>query len=224
RHGLPLIDDVGAGSLVDFSQFGFEPEPTLNESVAAGADLITSSGDKLIGASQAGIILGRADWIAAIRTNPLARIVRVDKLTLAALEATLSLFLDERVALAEVPTLAMIRRDKAPIDRQAQRIAEAIKGATDLAAVAVVDGFSQVGSGSLPTQNLATRLVAIDPRTFSPDELGLRLRRHRPPVFTRIQNDRLLIDPRTMRDGDEPMLVEAVVQSLDPEIPRSRNP
>jgi len=215
RHELPLIDDVGAGSLIDFSQFGFEPEPTLPESIRAGADVVTSSGDKLIGASQAGIVLGRPELIARVRKNPLARIVRVDKLTLAALEATLGLFLDQSVALAEVPTLAMLRRGVAEIGEQAGRIAEAIRRATNGAQVTVIDGFSQVGSGSLPTQNLATRLVAVDPLEMSPDEFGLHLRRHRPPVFTRIQNDRILIDPRTVRDGEEPVLIEAIVQSLE---------
>ena len=110
-HGLAVIDDVGAGPLVDFSQFGFEKEPTLAESVAAGADLITCSGDKLIGGPQAGILLGKQRWIQAIRKNPLARIVRPDKLTLAALEATLVLFLDQQRALHEVPTLRMLGRD-----------------------------------------------------------------------------------------------------------------
>ena len=119
-RGLVVIDDVGAGPLVDFSRFGFEKEPTLPESVAAGADIITSSADKLIGGSQGGIILGRAPLIQAIRKNPLARIVRPGKLALAALEATLTLFLDESVALREVPTLRMLRRDGARVLDDAQ--------------------------------------------------------------------------------------------------------
>ncbi|HLA84249.1 MAG TPA: L-seryl-tRNA(Sec) selenium transferase [Thermoguttaceae bacterium] len=216
RHGLPLIDDVGAGSLVDFSQFGFEPEPTLGESIRAGADIVTSSGDKLIGATQAGIILGRADLVEAVRKNPLARIVRVDKLTLSALEATLSLFLDETTALAEVPTLAMLRRGPDDVGRQAERIAEAVLRAVPGAGVTVVDGCSQMGSGSLPTQNLPTRLVTLDPPDGSADGLALALRGCRPPVFARIQKDQILIDPRTVLDGEEPLLVEAIVRSLRP--------
>ncbi|NLE39215.1 MAG: L-seryl-tRNA(Sec) selenium transferase [Pirellulaceae bacterium] len=214
RHGVPVIDDVGAGSLVDFSRFGFEPEPTLPESIRDGADLVTSSGDKLIGASQAGLILGRADLIARIRKNPLARIVRVDKLTLAAMEVTLSLFLDEDTALAEVPTLALLRRDFDEIARQADRIAEALGRANLNADVAVIDGFSQMGSGSLPTQNLPTRLVALAPREVSLDELGLRLRGGRPPVFARLHKDQILFDPRTLLDGDEPRLIQAIIKTL----------
>ncbi len=160
-HELAVIDDVGAGPLIDFSQFGFEKEPTLAESVAAGADLITSSADKLIGGPQAGIVLGKERWIEAIRKNPLARIVRPDKLTLAALEATLVLFLDQQRALCDVPTLRMLRRDLADIEMQAQRIAAAVRAAVPGASVAVVDGFSQMGSGSLPGQDLPTRLVAV---------------------------------------------------------------
>jgi L-seryl-tRNA(Ser) seleniumtransferase len=211
RHNLPLIDDVGAGSLIDFSRFGFDPEPTLPESIQAGADLVTCSGDKLIGASQAGIILGRADLIAKIRKNPLARIVRVDKLTLAAMEATLNLFLDEKTALANVPTLALLQRSFDDISQQADRVAESLAPVADRADVAVIDGFSQMGSGSLPTQNLPTRLVSITPRAVSLDELALRLRRGRPPVFARVYKEQVLLDPRTLLEGDETILVEAVV-------------
>ncbi|OHB69860.1 MAG: L-seryl-tRNA(Sec) selenium transferase [Planctomycetes bacterium RBG_13_63_9] len=221
-HGLPLIDDVGAGSLIDFARFGFDPEPTLLESVREGADLITASADKLIGASQGGVILGKAQWIAAVRSNPLARVVRVGKLTLAALEATLSLFLDESVALKEVPTLRMLDRSLAEITEQARRICQAIgrgldqeRGQRSRAAIVTdTEGSSQMGSGSLPTQNLATRLVAISPTTIEPGELALRLRRHEPPVFTRVHKGQLLIDPRTLQEGEEDVLVGAVVTAL----------
>ena len=186
----------------------------MQESVQAGADLITASADKLIGASQGGIILGRADLIQAVRKNPLARIVRVGKLTLAALEATLSLFLDEATALREVPTLRMLRRGLAEISAQAERIAQAIGDRTSAAVVTTADGFSQMGSGSLPTQNLPTRLVAIRPESVEAGELALRLRRHAPPVFARVHKGQVLVDPRTLLDGEEQVLVEAVVQSV----------
>lgn len=213
-HGLPLIDDVGAGSLIDFSRFGFAPEPTLLESVREGADLVTSSADKLIGASQGGIILGKAKWIAAIRSSPLARIVRVGKLTLAALEATLTLFLDESLALREVPTLRMLNRNLPELAEQARRICREVGRHGHAEIVTTIDGSSQMGSGSLPTQNLATRLVAISPKTIEPDELALQLRRHSPPVFTRIHKGQLLIDPRTLQDGEEDVLVDALVAVL----------
>ncbi len=212
--GLILIDDVGAGPLVDFSRFGFDKEPTLPESVATGADLITSSADKLIGGSQGGIILGRADLIQAIRKNPFARIVRVGKLTLAALEATLTLFLDEALALREVPTLRMLCRPLGEIAEQAERIARAIAEQSPGTAVSVIDGFSQMGSGSLPGQDLPTRLVAVESPSIEAGELAMRLRRHGRPVFTRVHKGQVLVDPRTLLDGEEPIVVQAFVRAL----------
>jgi L-seryl-tRNA(Ser) seleniumtransferase len=213
-RNLTLIDDVGAGALIDFARFGFEKEPTLRESVATGADIVTSSADKLIGGSQGGIILGKTDWIARIRKNPLARIVRVGKLTLAALEATLTLFFDETIACREVPTLRMLMRPLTEIAEQADRIAKAVRAGKGEAVITTVDGFSQMGSGSLPEQNLATRLVGIRSERMSVDELGARLRRHSPPVFARIHKDQLLVDPRTLLPGEEQPLVQALTAAL----------
>ena len=214
-HGLTVIDDVGAGPLIDFSQFGFEKEPTLAESVAAGADLITCSGDKLIGGPQAGILLGKEQWIQAIRKNPLARIVRPDKLTLAALEATLVLFLDQQRAMDEVPTLRMLGRGLTDIETQAERIAAAIRASVPDAKAEVVEGFSQMGSGSLPGQDLPTRLVAIQAENVDEGELARRLRRHDPPVFARVGQGRVLADPRTLLDGEESALVAAFCRALN---------
>jgi L-seryl-tRNA(Ser) seleniumtransferase len=208
--GLVLIDDVGAGPLVDLSPLGVDGGPTLPGSIRAGADLVTASTDKLIGASQGGVILGCAALIEGIRRNPLARILRVGKLTLAALEATLGLFLDEAQALREVPTLRMLGRKLGEIDEQAQRIAEALGGLCKAAKISLVDGVSQMGGGSLPGQDLPTRLVAVQPADTSAQELGAKLRRGNPPVFTRISDERLLIDPRTLLPGDEEQLITAV--------------
>jgi L-seryl-tRNA(Ser) seleniumtransferase len=213
-HKLVLIDDVGAGSLVDFSRFGFDREPTLPESVRTGADLIISSADKLIGGPQGGLVLGRTPLVQAVRKNPFARIVRVDKLTLTALEATLALFLDESQALAEVPTLRLLRRPLGEIMEQADRIAEAIRQHAAGAKVQVIEGVSQMGSGSLPTQGLATRLVSIEPEGLEPGELSARLRRHTPPVIARVHKGRVLVDPRTLLEGEEGPLVAAFVESL----------
>ncbi len=215
EHDLPMIDDVGAGALIDFSRFGFEPEPTLLDSVRSGADVITSSADKLIGAHQGGVILGKARYIDAIRKNPMARIVRVGKLTLAPLEATLSLFLDEQLALTEVPILRMLMRPQAEIAEQARRIADAVSQGSAAATVTTDAGFSQMGSGSLPAQNLATTLVVIEPKATSAEALGRRLRQHRPAVFARIQKGRLLIDPRTILPGEEEPLVQALTHTLN---------
>jgi len=214
-HELIMIDDVGAGALIDFSQFGFEPEPTLTESISKGADIVTSSADKLIGASQGGIILGRAELIEAVRKNQFARIVRVGKLTLVVLEATLKLFLDESIALSQVPTLQMLRRNDSEIAKKAERLASQLgKGISD-STITTVPGFSQMGSGSLPTQNLATTLVAIRPEKISAESLASRLRRYSTPIFTRIQNDQVLIDPRTLLGGDDKIIIKALLEIPD---------
>lgn len=213
-RNLLVIDDVGAGPLIDFSRFGFAPEPTLPASVRTGADLITSSADKLIGGSQGGMILGRALLIQAVRKNPLVRIVRPGKLTLAALEATLTLFLDESLALREVPTLRMLCRPPEEIAEQAERIARAVAERVPECDVAVVDGCSQMGSGSLPTQELPTRLVSVNPAAVSPDDLARRLRQSSPPVFVRVHKGRVLLDPRTLLEGEEPIVIEALLAAL----------
>jgi len=214
-HELTMIDDVGAGALIDFSQFGFEPEPTLTESISKGADIVTSSADKLIGASQGGIILGRAELIGAVRKNQFARIVRVGKLTLAALEATLKLFLDESMALSRVPTLQMLRRDTSEIAKNAKRLASQLGKSISNSTVTTTPGFSQMGSGSLPTQNLTTTLVAIRPEKISADSLAKQLRQYSTPIFTRIQNDQVLIDPRTLLGGDDKIIIKALLEILD---------
>ena len=213
KHNLVMIDDAGAGSLVDVTRFGFEKEPTLQESVAAGSDLITSSADKLIGAGQGGIILGRKKLVDAVRKSPLARILRPGKLTLAALETTLALFLDPEQAARSVPTLKMLARPYDDIVAQADRIAAALGERHVAAQVAIVDGMSQMGSGSLPAQNLPTRLVALSPTSDSAATLARKLRQGTPSVVARVKADQVLIDPRTLLDGDETLLVEAVVKA-----------
>ncbi len=212
-NDLVMIDDVGAGSLVDFSKFGFQPEPTLAQSIAAGADLVTASADKLIGASQGGIILGRTDLITAVRKNQFARIVRVGKLTLTALEATLKLFLDEATALAKVPTVEMLIRPPETIAKQAKRIVAKVQKALPNAPITTEPGFSQTGSGSLPAQNMQTTLVAITPKA-SAQSLAARLRNYNPPIFPRIQKQKVLLDPRTLRNNDEKTITKALIEIL----------
>ena len=213
-HGLVMIDDVGAGALVDLSKFGFEPEPMLADSITAGADIVTASGDKLIGASQSGIILGKSECVDAIRKNQFARIVRSGKLTLAALEATLKLFLDEAVALAKVPAMRMLLAKPKQLAKDAKRITRKLRKSVCAASIKKCDGFSQTGSGSLPGQNLATTLVVIRPEQMSAEALAKRLRGYSTPIFARIHANEVLIDPRTFCDGDEKILVKAVAAIL----------
>jgi L-seryl-tRNA(Ser) seleniumtransferase len=216
-HGLVVIDDVGAGPLIDFSRFGFQREPTLPESVRTGADLITSSADKLIGGSQGGIILGRAALVQAVRKNPLVRIVRPGKLTLAALEATLSLFVDEATALREVPTLRLLCRPLAELDAQAREIAARVTACLPDVRVAVVDGCSQMGSGSLPTQDLPTRLVTISAPRMSADLVARRLRQLTPPIFVRVHQGQVMLDPRTLLEGEVALVADSLITTLSPE-------
>ena len=213
-NGLIAFDDVGAGSLVDFSKYGFEKEPTLSESIAEGADILCSSGDKLIGASQAGIILGKSDIVKKVKKNQFARIVRVDKMTLVALEATLRLFMNEEKALEQVPTLRMMLRSYVSVKSEASKIAAKLRKAKLNAEIEVIDGFSQTGSGSFPTQNLKSRLVAIFSEKVSSVSVANKLRHYRTPIFTRIQDDKILLDPRCLLEGEANIVVEALTEIL----------
>jgi len=147
-----------------------------------------------------------------VRKNQFARIVRVGKLTLAALEATLKLFLDESVALREVPTLRMLRRDSSEIAKQAESMSLELSKNISGVDVITISGFSQMGSGSLPAQNLATTLVALQPVKISAESLAQKLRQYSTPIFTRIQNDQVLIDPRTLLGADEKIVIEALIE------------
>jgi L-seryl-tRNA(Ser) seleniumtransferase len=170
---------------------------------------VLSSADKLIGGPQGGVILGKAKLVGQIRKDPLARIVRVDKMTLAALEATLRLFLDEERAMAGVPTLAMLRKPLEEIEAAAARIQEKLDCGIDCEA-RVENEIGFMGGGSLPDQELTTRLVTIRPRHTSAGELARGLRQGTPAIFTRIRQDAVLIDPRTLLDGEEEEIVAAV--------------
>ncbi|HPA17897.1 MAG TPA: L-seryl-tRNA(Sec) selenium transferase [Verrucomicrobiae bacterium] len=219
-RGIPVIDDLGAGALIDLSRFGFEKEPTIQESLRAGADLVLSSADKLIGGPQGGIILGRADLIGLIRKSPLARIVRVDKLTLAALEATLRSFLDTETAWRDVPTLRLLRRPLEEIAAAAESLGRELLGDHPIAAeVTIEEGVSFMGGGSLPEQQLPTRLVAIRPVPVAATEFAARLRRGTPAVFARIHDDRVLLDPRTLLEGEAEEVAAAIRAALPPVAP-----
>ncbi len=205
QHGLLMVDDLGSGTLLDTAPFGLAHEPTVQESVEQGADLVCFSGDKLLGGPQAGIIVGRADLIASVRRHPLARALRVDKTTIAGVQATLLHYLKEE-AVEKLPVWQMISSSLEDIQRRAESWAEQLE---QLGVVAeVVPGFSTVGGGSLPGETLPTRLVAL--QIPSPDQLAHRLRTGEPPVVGRIEGGRLLLDPRTVLFPEEHELVSAL--------------
>ncbi|NLG86706.1 MAG: L-seryl-tRNA(Sec) selenium transferase [Firmicutes bacterium] len=210
KYNLPVLEDLGSGVLVDLSTIGVEKEPPVPESIAAGVDIVTFSGDKLLGGPQAGIIVGKKKYLDLIKRHPLARAVRVGKLTLAALEATLQLYLDPDRVWERVPTLRALRQDDEMIKMRAQRLAAAIADCGDGITAVVCPGTSEVGGGSLPLTALPTFLVAVTSDRLSAQELATRLRQGQPPVVARIADDRVLLDLRTVVPAEEKDLVAAL--------------
>jgi L-seryl-tRNA(Ser) seleniumtransferase len=210
RQQVLVIDDLGCGCLVDTSQFGLPKELTVQESVAAGADLVLFSGDKLIGGPQAGIVVGKKDLIAKVKKHPLTRMMRACKLTDAVLEATLRLFLDPEALLEANPTLRMLSTPAAKLEARARTLAARIAAEAPIASVAVREGESEVGGGSLPATPLRTWVLAVACPPLSADDLSLRLRLEEPPVIARIHEGEVLLDMRTLLDGDDDAIAGAL--------------
>jgi len=203
RHNLYAVEDLGSGSFIDLSQYGLRKEPTAQEAVECGVDVVTFSGDKLLGGPQAGIILGRKELIATFKKNPLTRALRIDKLTLAALEATLRLYRDFDVATKRIPTLRMITTPMEELTSRAVRL----KGFLDEVAstkfeFVVEDNFSQVGGGALPGQNIPTKVVSVTSQEYSVASIEKMLRSFDPPIIGRIEHEKYLLDVRTMSEKD----------------------
>jgi L-seryl-tRNA(Ser) seleniumtransferase len=210
EHDLIVIDDLGSGALLDTAVYGLEHEPTVQESIEAGADVVCVSGDKLLGGPQAGLIVGRADLLERIRRHPWARAVRIDKVALAGLQATLMHY-TKGEAVEKVPVWQMISCPIDEIKRQARRWAQRLKA---LGLVAeVTEGRSTVGGGSLPGATLPTWWVALS--VPSPDALSERLRLGEPAVIARIEDDRLLFDPRTVLPAQEQILLDAIHKAVE---------
>ncbi len=208
-RGVLLFDDLGSGTLLDTAPYGLTHEPTIQESVAAGVSLVTCSGDKLLGGPQAGLILGRADLIARLKRFPLTRALRVDKITLAGLQATLRHYLLGE-ATEKVPVWRMIAYEEEQIRRRARTWVRKLQN-LDLK-VHSLPGRSTVGGGSLPGETLPTHLVALD--VASPDAVAARLRAGDPPVITRIEGDCLVLDPRTVLPEQEAALLVRIAEAV----------
>jgi L-seryl-tRNA(Ser) seleniumtransferase len=204
--------DLGSGLLLDLTPWGLTGEPLVREAVAAGADLVVFSGDKLLGGPQAGILLGRAAAIAACRGDPVARAVRADKLTLAALEGTLALYRDPEVARRDIPVLGMLTRDADELRAAAERLRDALPAG---AGATLVEGTTEVGGGSFPGVTLPAVLVRLAARSLSPDDLLRRLRDAETPVIARIADGHVVVDPRTLLAGDAERVMRAVADALD---------
>ena len=209
EFGVPFLYDVGSGLLTDLAAFGLTGEPLVREAVATGADLVLFSGDKLLGGPQAGCLAGSRDAVEACRKNPLARAVRADKLTLAGLDATLRLYQDPAVALREIPVLAMLTQSAGQLEHRARALAHQLPAQLQ---PEVIPGESAVGGGSFPAARLKTSIVALQPGAPGAESLALRLRLGSPPVVARVQDGRLLLDPRTIAGSQMELVVQAIKQ------------
>ncbi|MBL7164819.1 MAG: L-seryl-tRNA(Sec) selenium transferase [Anaerolineales bacterium] len=203
---IPVLDDLGSGTLLDTAPYGLAHEPMVQESLAAGADLVCFSGDKLLGGPQAGIIVGRSELVAKLKKHPLARAVRSDKMTLAALSATLLHYLKDE-AVSEIPIWRMISADQAEIQARAQG------WATNLKSGKVIPGESTVGGGSLPGESMPTFLLALD--IPHPDRFLKRLRQNDPPIIGRIQDSLAVFDPRTVLPEQGEYLLNGIQTSIN---------
>jgi len=216
EHDLPVLEDLGSGMLIDLTEYGLPREPTVAETVAAGLDVVTFSGDKLLGGPQAGLIVGRREAIETIRRHPMARAMRIDKMTLAALEATLSPYLDRERAIAELPVLRMLGESADSLRRRCRRLATRLnRDLGELAKVEIVAECSRVGGGALPLTELPGWALALSPAHLTAEELAERLRAGDPPVVGRIQEERLLLNPRTLLPNQDAELCRPLQAALE---------
>jgi L-seryl-tRNA(Ser) seleniumtransferase len=213
RYGLPVIDDIGSGALLPFERFGFTGEPLARESLAQGADLVLFSGDKLLGGPQAGILAGRKEWVGRIERDPLMRAFRLDKMTLAALEATLRLYLNEARALREVPVLRMLSTPLTELRQRAEALAVRLRAVEGIASVTVSEDVAYVGGGSLPDQAMKTFVLEVAARVLSDEALACRLRTGEPAVMGRTRDGKVVLDIRTVFPHQEDALSQALRQA-----------
>ncbi len=211
KHNIPVIEDLGSGSFIDFSKYGMEWEPTVQQVLEAGIDLVTFSGDKLLGGPQAGIILGKKPPVEKIKKNQLNRALRIDKLTLLALEETLNIYRDERKAIDTIPTLRMICQSYEDLKAKARRILRMItaKDGNNFG-VDTVDGMSKVGGGALPLMELHTRLLRLNPREMTAHRINEILKAGDPPIIVRVEQDSVLLDVRTIQDKELKIVAKAI--------------
>ena len=215
EHNLPLIDDLGSGALLDLKEFGIESEPLVQDSIKTGVDVACFSGDKLIGGPQAGIIVGKELTIRRIRKNPLKRALRVGKLTIAGMEATLRLFLNLEKLKDKHPVYKMFSLTIDELEKRGQRILKKLQAEIKVnVEFSLIDGGSQVGSGSVPVETIPTRLLKVQPATLSAENLAKKLRANNPPVFARIHKEAVLFDLRTIREQEDALAVEALLTAL----------
>jgi L-seryl-tRNA(Ser) seleniumtransferase len=215
KHGVPVIDDLGSGALVDLHEFGLQTEPMVARSIKAGVAVACFSGDKLIGGPQSGLIVGKADAVNRIKKDPLARAFRCGKLTIAAMEATLKLFLRPETLKEQHPFYRMLSWNLEELQRRARRVERDLKKRLPSEVrISVVDDGSQVGSGSAPVETIPTKCLSVKTSKMGPDEMAKALRLGKPPVFSRIHKDALLFDFRTIQPDEDKVVEEAIVRII----------
>ena len=208
KHNIPVMEDLGSGALFDLREVGIQNEPGVGDSIRAGVDIITYSGDKLLGGPQAGMISGRRDLVARIRQNPMFRALRVDKLIYAALESTLLSYI--RRDYDTIPAIQMMRLTKDSVSERAQRMSAGLREVGFVAETR--DGESVIGGGAAPSSSIPTTVLAVSSDRFSPSELANQLRHSETPIIARVEDDRLILDLRTVRSGDDAMVLAALTK------------
>lgn len=209
EKNIPVIEDIGSGVLIDFSKYGFTYEPTVQESIKNGIDVVTFSGDKMLGGPQAGIIVGKKKYIEAMKKNQLTRALRVDKMTLTALESTLRAYLDEKKAIETIPSLKMILMNKEDIKKKAIKLKEKLNNVIKNFQFEIVEDYSMVGGGSMPTEKIQTYVIKAKHDKISAVELETMLRGNEIPIITRVFNDEVILDLRTIFEKDFDKIVDA---------------
>jgi L-seryl-tRNA(Ser) seleniumtransferase len=213
RYKLLVMEDLGSGCLMDMSSYGLTKEPTVQETVKAGVDVVTFSGDKLLGGPQAGIIVGKRNIIDCIKKNQLNRALRIDKFTLAALETVLRLYYDHETVVSRIPTLAMLTASPAVMDGRAKRLARKVKKSlAEKCNIAVRVTGSRVGGGALPEEEIESRAIVLEPLDRTVNDLEKKLRMNQLPVIGRIEEDRYILDMRTVGDDEIPLIANILGQ------------
>ena len=212
-RGIPVMDDLGSGCLIELEQYGLQHEPTVREALATGIDVVTFSGDKLLGGPQAGIIVGKKDVLAKIKKNPLNRALRIDKFTLAALEATLMHYLNPADAVKKLRSLKALTEPVAAVKKRAEKLITKLQKENFVSLkFSLHEDFAAAGGGSLPTQQIPTVLVAIKNKKMSASKMEEKLRKMEVPVIVRVDKDEILIDMRTVAEDEFRFIIEGLRQ------------
>ena len=211
---IPVIEDIGSGVLIDLSKYGLEYEPTVQDSIKAGVDVVSFSGDKLLGGPQAGIIVGKKKYIDKMKKNPLTRAFRIDKFTATILEMIFHEYLNEENAIKNIPVLSLITKDLKEIEKNANALFNKIENLENVADINVEDTFSQIGGGSLPAERIKSKSVTIMPKNISTQSLEAKLRAGKNPVVGRISEEKLILDMRTVLEDEIDILAQKLIDIL----------